>query len=163
MIKIQKAGSARTPISLDIFKDHETDWVFRRTLTFMGEKAAELGACIIAALEIDENDGESWIKAWTDLAARVEDEGNDSLEKGHKISARECLLRAFNYYHTGNIELSPMTPDLTISGIKAKNAFKKQEISSTHQLNQSKSIFKGKNYQDISGDRITLKSHDQPW
>lgn len=125
MIKIQKAGSARTPISLDIFKDHETDWVFRRTLTFTGEKAAELGECISAALEIDEKDGESWIKAWTDLAARVEDEGNDSLEKGHKISARECLLRACNYYRTAEYGTLPNDPRFDHLWNKSRECFQK--------------------------------------
>jgi|GEM_PF-3189126 len=52
-------GVGRSPNSFGIFKDQETDWVFKRTLEPMNEKAAEIGDCLYAARQIDETNGES--------------------------------------------------------------------------------------------------------
>lgn len=93
-----------------LFKDEETDWAFRRTLEFMGEKAAEIGECLYVARRIDESDEKSWINEWTNLATRVEIFGDESLSKGHVVSARECFLRASNYYRTAEYGTSPTHP-----------------------------------------------------
>ncbi|MBN2049304.1 MAG: hypothetical protein JW760_02565 [Spirochaetales bacterium] len=58
--------AARSP-AFGLFKDRETDWTFRRTLEFLGEK-------------------------------------------GHIVSARECFLRASNYFRTAEYGTSPAHP-----------------------------------------------------
>lgn len=101
--------AARSP-AFGLFKDRETDWTFRRTLEFLGEKGAETGECLYAARRIDERDGDSWILEWSDLADRVAERGDVSLEKGHIVSARECFLRASNYFRTVEYGTSPAHP-----------------------------------------------------
>lgn len=102
-----KLGVGRSPYSFGVFKDHETDWVFKRTMEYMIEKAAEIGECLYVAKKIDETDGESWIKEWAELASRVEKQAEEALEKGHTISARESFLRATNYYRTAEYGCPP--------------------------------------------------------
>lgn len=109
MAKKKMITAARSE-AFGLFKDSETDWAFRRTLEFMGEKAAEIGECLYVARRIDETNGESWINEWTDLAARVEALGDHSLVRGHTVSARECFMRASNYYRTAEYGTSPSHP-----------------------------------------------------
>lgn len=97
----------RTSFNLEVFKDKEMDWVFKRTLEFMNENAAEIAECLYAAKRINEEDGETWIEEWSALAARVEASGDESLSKGHIISAREAFMRASNYYRTAEYGTPP--------------------------------------------------------
>lgn len=101
---------ARSPDGFGVFKDPETDWVFKRTLEQMSEKAAEIGDCLYVAQQIDESDIESWITEWTKLAARVERQAQASLAGGHLVSAREGFLRASNYYRTAEYGTPPSHP-----------------------------------------------------
>ncbi len=100
-------GAARSPHGLGVFKDHETDWVFKRTLEQMSEKAAEIGECLYAASQITESDGESWIAAWAKLGDQVLAHAQDSLSNNHIISARDGFLRASNYYRTAEYGCPP--------------------------------------------------------
>ena len=106
----QKIGAGRASKGLGVFRDHEMDWVFKRTLTYMGEKAAEIGDCLYAARNIDEKDPESWIETWAQLGARVERQAQESLNTGDRISAREGFLRASNYYRTAEYGCTPSHP-----------------------------------------------------
>ena len=99
-------GVGRSP-AFGVFKDKESDWFFRRTLEFMNEKAAEIGECLAVARSIDESDGESWIGEWSQMASRVEKQGDASLAMGQKISARESFLRASNYYRAAEYGTPP--------------------------------------------------------
>ncbi|MGD2246991.1 MAG: alpha/beta hydrolase [Candidatus Methanofastidiosia archaeon] len=105
-----KFGVGRSPYSFGVFKDHETDWFFKRTLEYMNEKAAEIGECLYVARKIDETDGESWITEWASLAERVENQGKESLRQTHVISARESFLRASNYYRAAEYGCLPSHP-----------------------------------------------------
>ncbi|MFW9843397.1 MAG: alpha/beta hydrolase, partial [Candidatus Thorarchaeota archaeon] len=100
----------RSSFNFGVFKDKEMDWVFKRTLQFMNEKAAEIAECLFAARRIDEEDGESWIREWASLAARVEKLGDESFSKGHTISARDSFMRASNYYRTAEYGTPPSHP-----------------------------------------------------
>jgi hypothetical protein len=88
--------AARSFNTLGLFKDHETDWLFKRTLEYAGVGCAEIGECLVAAGTIDERDAETWIRSWSGLAARVEAHGEESLRKGRTVSARGCFLRAMS-------------------------------------------------------------------
>jgi pimeloyl-ACP methyl ester carboxylesterase len=105
----KRTATARSE-AFGLFKDKEMDWAFRRTLEFMIEKAAEIGECLYVARRIDETDGESWINEWSRLADRVEALGDESRDSGHLISARECYMRASNYYRTAEYGTSPTHP-----------------------------------------------------
>ena len=110
MTKRKNVGAARSPDGLGIFKDHETDWVLKRTLEMMSEKAAEIGECLYAAGRIDECKTESWISEWAALAGRVEAQAKGSLQAGNLASARDAFLRASNYYRTAEYGTPPAHP-----------------------------------------------------
>jgi esterase/lipase len=120
-----KLGIARSPYSFGIFKDSETDWFFKRTLEHMIEKAAEIGECLYVARRIDETDGESWIREWSDMAERVAKAGEDSLTKGHTVSAREAFARASNYYRAAEYGTPPSHPRFYELWEKSRNCFHK--------------------------------------
>jgi len=106
----QEFGVGRSPYSFGVFKDNETDWLFKRTLSYMNEKAADIGECLYAAKRIDEKDIETWINEWTELAEKLEKQAEEALEEGHTVSARESFLRATNYYRTAEYGCVPSHP-----------------------------------------------------
>jgi pimeloyl-ACP methyl ester carboxylesterase len=103
-------GIGRTQKTLHVFEDQETDWVFKRTLEYMGEKAAEIGECLYAASRIDPRDGDSWIREWYDLGSRVEAQAEISLSSGNIQSSVESYLRACNYFRTAEYGCPPSHP-----------------------------------------------------
>ena len=103
-------GAARSPDGLGIFKDHETDWVLKRTWEQMSEKAAETGELLFAARQIDETDGESWINVWANLGELIFTHAQEALDARHPVSAREAFLRASNYFRTAEYGCSPRHP-----------------------------------------------------
>ncbi|MFW9995157.1 MAG: alpha/beta hydrolase family protein [Candidatus Odinarchaeota archaeon] len=115
----------RGPEAFGIFKDHETDWVFNRTLQHMTEKGAESGECLYAARRINEKDGESWVREWAALADKVKEMGETALLAGHAISARECFLRASNYYRTAEYGCVPTHPRFHELWEKSVNSFQR--------------------------------------
>ena len=116
-------GAARSPHGLGVFKDHETDWVFKRTLEQMSEKAAEIGECLFTASRINEIDGESWINAWADLGEKVLLHGQESFRSGCPVSARESFIRASNYFRTAEYGCSPSHPRFHELWKKSYDAF----------------------------------------
>jgi len=105
-----KLGAGRAPRGFGVFSDHEADWAFKRTLGYLNEKAAQIGECLYAARRIDEKDGESWIREWAELGARLEQQAQGALAQRHEISAREAFLRAANYYRTAEYATPPTHP-----------------------------------------------------
>jgi esterase/lipase len=118
-------GAARSSNSFRMFKDQEMDWVFKRTLEPMIEKAAEIGECLYAARLLDETDGESWIRTWEDLGARVERQADEALKKKQKIAARYGYWRACNYYRTAEYGTSPFNPRHFEIWHRSVNSFRK--------------------------------------
>lgn len=125
MNKKQKFSIGRSPDGFGIFKDHETDWVFKRKLGQMNEKAAEIGECLFTANKINEKDGESWIKEWSNLAEKIEKQAETALNNGHKISSRELFLRACNYYSIAEYGTHPNHPRFNELWEKSRNCFHK--------------------------------------
>ncbi|NHJ47556.1 MAG: alpha/beta hydrolase [Asgard group archaeon] len=97
----------RTDLVFDIFKDHETNWVFKRTLEYMGVQAAEIGECLFTASKINEKKIETWMESWAELANRLEKEADVAIKNNHLVSARNLYLRASNYYRTAEYGTSP--------------------------------------------------------
>jgi pimeloyl-ACP methyl ester carboxylesterase len=56
----------------------------------------------VTARRIPEGDEQAWTTEWAATAARVERIGREALAAGHRVSAREALLRASNYYRTAD-------------------------------------------------------------
>jgi len=64
-----------------------------------------LGEVLSAVSHIKEGDFESWYAAFNTMADRVAIEGESQLARGHKVSARDSLLRASYYYFTSEFFL----------------------------------------------------------
>ncbi len=69
-----KMGLARSWNSLGTFKDHEMDWVFKRTPQYANSNGADIGDCLSIIPQIDEKDIETWIDAWELLERRLEED-----------------------------------------------------------------------------------------
>jgi pimeloyl-ACP methyl ester carboxylesterase len=92
IVKVGSMTSEKLP-----FRSQEMNYQFIRTLTHP-YGGAEFGECFYAAEHIKDGDPESWVKAWTEVATRVEAQADEALAKGRRLSARDNFLRASNYY-----------------------------------------------------------------
>jgi pimeloyl-ACP methyl ester carboxylesterase/ketosteroid isomerase-like protein len=88
-------ASARRPL---YFQDSFTDFAFLVTLSKQAFKGSEIGECYSAAAQIREGDVQSWREAWSTLGEKVEALARGAEAKGHRVSARQCYLRAVTYY-----------------------------------------------------------------
>jgi pimeloyl-ACP methyl ester carboxylesterase len=71
-----------------------------RTAGFAAYGGADLGEVLATAGHIGEGDEAGWHEAWKATAQRVAEIGKQALASGHRVSAREALLRSSNYYRT---------------------------------------------------------------
>src|SRR5882757_929225 len=83
-----------------LFDDEAFSFETLRTTGFANYFGADLGEVLATAARIKDGDQASWHQEWKATAARVAELGERSLASGHRISARENLLRASNYYRT---------------------------------------------------------------
>ena len=120
-----KAFDAHATTFNYFFKDGDMDFHFGNLV--MGSAVnggVEVGEAYYAASQIKDGDAASWQKQWYALAQRAEKRGRDCLEKGHKVSARDQLLRAAYYYRISLISMLPDNPDLEKRGLKCRNLMK---------------------------------------
>jgi dienelactone hydrolase len=78
------------------------------TLRVFGHTAyggADVGEVMITADRIVAGDYESWYREWLATAERVEGLAKASLERGHRVSARDAFLRASNYFRSAEFFL----------------------------------------------------------
>jgi len=80
------------------FQSEQLDFQFMRALAASAYGGATPGECLAAADRIEEAKRASWINAWTDLAARVEQSADDAAASGHQNTAGDAYLRAFTYH-----------------------------------------------------------------
>lgn len=83
-----------------LYSDESFSFETLRAAGFAVDGGADLGEVLVTARAIAEGDEVAWHREWKALADRVANLGDDSLKKGHKVSAREAFLRASNYYRT---------------------------------------------------------------
>ena len=81
-----------------LFEDDTFSFETLRTTGFANYFGADLGEVLATAAQITDGDQASWHRAWKATAARVAELGERSLAAGHRVTARENLLRASNYY-----------------------------------------------------------------
>jgi alpha-beta hydrolase superfamily lysophospholipase len=107
------------------FQNDDMDFYFAWILSHQSECGSAFGECFYAASQIKDGDPESWYAAWTDMARRVESQAADSLEKGHRVSAREAYLRAFTYYQSAAIFVRPRDHRLAETWEKARSCIQR--------------------------------------
>ncbi|MFD0054384.1 alpha/beta hydrolase family protein [Streptomyces sp. NPDC127168] len=88
-----------------LFDDESFAFETLRTACFAPYGGADLGEIIVTARAIPGGDEGAWYQQWRATAARVHALGEKALAAGHRVSAREALLRASNYYRTAEFYL----------------------------------------------------------
>ncbi|MFC4947997.1 alpha/beta hydrolase family protein [Pseudonocardia sp. GCM10023141] len=83
-----------------LFDDASFSFETLRAAGFAAYGGADLGEVLVTAAAITDGDEDGWLRAWTATAERVHAIGDAALAAGHRVSAREALLRASNYYRT---------------------------------------------------------------
>jgi pimeloyl-ACP methyl ester carboxylesterase len=81
-----------------LFDDEAFSFETLRTAGFAAYGGADLGEVLTTTRHIAESDDASWHRAWKATAQRVAEIGEQARASGHRVSAREALLRASNYY-----------------------------------------------------------------
>jgi hypothetical protein len=81
-----------------VFQYGHFEFQLLRWLSQTTYSGAEIAECLATANKIKDGDIESWLTEWRSLAERVEQIGHDCRARGHRVSAREALLRATTYY-----------------------------------------------------------------
>jgi len=108
------------------FSDTDMDFHFGTiVLGSTVNHGAEIGEAFYAASQIKDGDAASWQEQWFKLAQRAEARGEKSLTGGHKISAREQLLRAAYYYRFAVISMLPTDPRFKETALKSRSLVKK--------------------------------------
>ena len=85
-----------------LYDDESFSFEALRAAGYATYGGAELGEVLVTCRRIPEGDEQAWSTEWAATAARVEGIGRDALAAGHRVSAREALLRASNYYRTAD-------------------------------------------------------------
>jgi pimeloyl-ACP methyl ester carboxylesterase len=85
-----------------LYDDESFSFEALRAAGYAAYAGADLGEVLVTCRQIPEGDEEAWSAQWAATAARIEQIGRDALAAGHRVSAREALLRASNYYRTAD-------------------------------------------------------------
>ncbi len=93
------SSSASNTVFTDILEHPEFEFKLFRELGLASYGASTLGECFMVAKGMGVWDLAGWVREWSGLAARVEQQARAAEEQGHVTSATEHYLRAANYYH----------------------------------------------------------------
>lgn len=83
-----------------LFDDESFSFEALRAAGYASGSGADLGEVLVTCANIPDGDEEAWCSEWGTLADRIHGIGLAALAAGHRISARDALLRASNYYRT---------------------------------------------------------------
>src|SRR2546423_4135368 len=109
-----------------LFDDDAFSFETLRSAGFAAYGGADLGEVLATAGRIGEGDEASWHQAWMATAQRVAELGEQALASGHRVSAREALLRASNYYRTAGaflLEQPATDPEMTVVSAGQRDTF----------------------------------------
>ena len=108
------------------FQDEKMDYVFGSViLGATVNHGCEIGEAFYTASKIKDGDPASWQAEWIKTARLVEARGEQSLTKGHTVSARDQLQRASYYYHAALISMSSDDPRFKETALKGRTLLKK--------------------------------------
>jgi pimeloyl-ACP methyl ester carboxylesterase len=85
-----------------LFDDESFSFEALRAAGYAVYGGADLGEVLVTCRQIPEGDEQAWKTQWAATAARIEGIGRDALASGHRVSGREALLRASNYYRVAD-------------------------------------------------------------
>ena len=109
-----------------LFPEDTSFWYeTQRTLGHTAYGGADVGEVLTTAQAITAGDYDSWHDEWLATADRVAAEAEKMLANGHRISARDGLMRANNYYRTAEFYLhgNPDDPRIDHAYDRARECF----------------------------------------
>jgi hypothetical protein len=89
------------------FRTPAFEFLFQWVLGTQTSGGAEAGESFYASSLVKENDPQSWVAAWAQVAAQVEQRAAAALAAGHVVSAREAYLRAYVYHRAALALINP--------------------------------------------------------
>jgi pimeloyl-ACP methyl ester carboxylesterase len=108
------------------FKDPDMDFTFGSlALGATVNHGCEIGEAFRTAANIKDGDAASWQEEWAKTARLVEARGEQSLTRGHRVSARDQLQRASYYYRLALLAMLPDDPRLREYARKSRSLLKK--------------------------------------
>lgn len=110
-----------------VFHDDPQFWYeTQRTLGHVAYGGADVGEVLSTAQRITAGDYDSWHDQWLATARRVEAEARRALATGHRVTARDGLLRASNYYRSAEFFLhgNPGDPRIDIAYRRSVDCFR---------------------------------------
>jgi hypothetical protein len=107
------------------FQDKEMDFVFGSLLLGASlNQGFEIGEAFYTATNIKDGDAASWQAEWIKTARLVESRGRESLNRGHKVSARQQFLRASYYYRAALISMHPEDERFKATAVRSRELLK---------------------------------------
>ena len=95
-----------------LFPDDEQFWYETlRSFSHIAYGGADFGEILAISERITAGDYDGWHDAWLAAADRLAAEAGDALRAGHRVSARDGLLRASNYYRSAEFFLHGQPDD----------------------------------------------------
>ena len=88
-----------------LFENESFSFEALRTAGYACYGGADLGEVLVTACGIPEGDEALWHDRWKALADRLRAVGMAALQAGHRVSARDTLLRASGYYRAADFYL----------------------------------------------------------
>lgn len=109
-----------------LFKNESFSFETLRGAGFAAYGGSDLGEVLVTAKEIPEGNESAWLKSWERTADRVAGLAEESLARGHEVSAREAFFRASNYYRTAEFfkrEDPHIDPDVARLSARSRDTF----------------------------------------
>ena len=88
-----------------LFENESFSFEALRTAGYASYGGADLGEVLVTARGIPDGDEALWHQRWKALAERLHAVGTSALRAGHRVSARDALLRASGYYRAADFYL----------------------------------------------------------
>jgi len=126
------------------FQDLEMDFVFGSLiLGATVNHGCEIGEAFYTASKIKDGDAASWQAEWIKTARLVEARGEQSLARGHKVSARDQLQRASYYYRAALVSMPSDDPRFKETALRSRALLKKAGKLLSPQLEYIEIPFEG--------------------
>ncbi len=90
--------TSQTEKHTTFFTDPSMEFMTRSMLGRINSGAADAGEVITTIDRIPDGDNAAWVREWEATGDRVAAIGDNCLARGHRVSARNALLRAASYY-----------------------------------------------------------------
>ena len=107
------------------FTDLEMDFQLLRQLGSASYGGASVGEALMVVAKMQAEKAEEWVKEFSNLALRQENDAKQRLNKTHYISSAEQFLKACNSYRAAEYFTHSTKPEHRILGLKSRDCFLK--------------------------------------